>query len=249
MFEVRAGVLVLRLEVADDLGILALVVAEPEEVVVALDRGVHRGRAAVLAVHLAEEHLVRHAFGLRGAEGREERGERGGERGESDVRCDTHHGSDGRDRRGRARALRALANDEAPERDGAERRRSCHSRPGIDAHASVALVREEVSARLAVIGWGSRWRVQSSATCKISYHYFVGAHSDASPRALRTCLPFRPPTPARGRIPHRPRRTPRDVSSAPRSSGSRLGIAAPPNPPVARRTLSPTPTDSASALR
>ena len=62
--QVRLGVRVLSLEVRDDGGVFTIVVAEPEEVVVAFDGRVHGLHAPVLAVDDAEEDLVRDALGL-----------------------------------------------------------------------------------------------------------------------------------------------------------------------------------------
>ena len=77
--EVRVRVRVLRAEVREDGGVRPSIVAEPEEVVDALERGVHRVRAAVLALDRAEQHHVRHALGLRGT-ARWSRGSGGGRR-------------------------------------------------------------------------------------------------------------------------------------------------------------------------
>ena len=64
MRQVRLGVRVLSLEVRDDGWVFPIVVAEPEEVVVAFDGRVHGLHAPVLAVDDAEEDLVRDALGL-----------------------------------------------------------------------------------------------------------------------------------------------------------------------------------------
>mmetsp|Transcript_8968 Transcript_8968/g.36656 ORF Transcript_8968/g.36656 Transcript_8968/m.36656 type:complete len:343 (-) Transcript_8968:622-1650(-) len=97
--EVRLGVRVLSLEVRDDRRIFPIVVAEPEEVVVALDGGVHGLRAAVLAFDDAEENLVRDALSHGRDRGR--CGGRGGARAASAASDDGARGDRGADRDGR----------------------------------------------------------------------------------------------------------------------------------------------------
>lgn len=52
------GVRVLSLEVGDDLGILPVVVAQPEEVVCAFDGRIHRIGASILSGNFPEQYHV-----------------------------------------------------------------------------------------------------------------------------------------------------------------------------------------------
>ena len=105
--EVRVRVRVLRAEVREDGGVRPSIVAEPEEVVDALEQGVHRVRAAVLALDRAEQHHVRHALGLRGT-----------------ARWSRGSGGGGGGARGGASGTRGRAIDRVPSRGSWERDRT-----------------------------------------------------------------------------------------------------------------------------